>query len=250
MKSAKTIAALLGVAMLFTACGESKSLIKPTEKNYRKVLAMENLTPVTVEQLRQMVAADTTHYKVVVLTSSCCGPCKLAMRDVYPRKMAECDSSLVRWYFVEVEYSTAQYMDEVFRRHHIDSPRYWINDTLPQYRPLMVKNMWTVVWNLIWHYGASFEELGWDEADNRLGNIANDMAPQLQPVSVTGTPTTMMLDPQGRLKCTYTIYNDSIAMLEPTDIRLITVPVTDLDYTRVDTLSYAPKVCTPDGKCE
>ena len=132
----------------------------------------------------------------------------------------------------------------------ITSPRYWINDPLPQYRPLMVKNMWTVVWNLIWHYGASFEELGWDEVDNRLGNIANDMAPQLQPVSVTGTPTTMMLDPQGRMKCTYTIYNDSTAMLEPTDIRNITVPVTELDYNKVDTISYAPKVCTPDGKCE
>lgn len=172
------------------------------------------------------------------------------MRDVYPREMAECDSSQVRWYFVETDYSSAQYMDEVFRRHGITSPRYWINDTLPQYRPLMVKNMWTVVWNLIWHYGADIEELGWDVADNRLGNIANDMAPQLQPVSVTGTPTTMMLDPQGRLKCTYVIYGDGTAALEPTDIRHITVPVTALGYTRIDTLSYAPKVCTPDGKCE
>ena len=257
----KRHAILLLGALLFSGCMMSK----PTEKNYRKVLAMENLTPVTVEQLRQLIAADTTHYKVVVLTSSCCGYCGQAMRDTYPRKMAECDSSQVRWYFVEVEYSTAQYMDEVFRRHGITSPRYWINDTLPQYRPLMVKSMWTIVWNLIWHYGADIEELGWDEADNRLGNIANDMAPQLQPVSVTGTPTTMMLDPQGRMKCTYTIYNDSTAMLEPTDIRLITVPVTDLDYTHVDTLSYIPQYsspargelsegqrggsCTPDGKC-
>ena len=237
---------LLFSAVLFSGC----MMQKPTAKNYRRVLAMENLTPVTVEQLHQLIAADTTHYKVVVLTSSCCGPCEISMRDVYPKKMAECDSGQVRWYFVETDYSTAQYMDEVFRRHGITSPRYWINDTLPQYRPLMVKNMWTVVWNLIWHYGASYEELGWDVADNRLDNIANDMAPQPQPLSVTGTPTTLMLDPQGRMKCTYTIYNDSIAMLESTDIRLITVPVTDLDYTRVDTLSYAPKVCTPDGKCE
>ena len=233
--------------MLLTGC----MVEQPTVGNYRKVLSMENLTPVTVEQLRQLIAADTTHYKVVVLTSSCCGPCELAMRDVYPQKMAECDSSLVRWYFVEESYGTAQYMDEVFRRYGITSPRYWINDTLPQYRPLMVKNMWTIVWNLIWHYGANIEELGWDVADNRLDNIVNAIAPQQHLITgPNGTPTTVMLDPQGRMKCTYTIYNDSTAMLEPTDIRLITVPVTDLDYSKVDTLSYAPKVCTPDGCCE
>ena len=98
---------LLFSAVLFSGCMTVK-MSKPTEKNYRKVLAMENLTPVTVEQLRQLVAADTTHYKVVVLTSSCCGPCELAMRDVYPRKMAERDSSQVRWYFVEVEYKKGQ----------------------------------------------------------------------------------------------------------------------------------------------
>ena len=237
---------LMFAAVLFSGCMTVR-MQKPTVKNYRKVLAMENLTPVTVEQLRQMIAADTTHYKVVVLTSSCCGPCKLAMRDVYPRKMAECDSSLVRWYFVETDYSTAQYMDEVFRRHGITSPRYWINDTLPQYRPLMMKNMWQVVWNVIFHYGASFEELGLVEADNRLDNVVNAIAQQQPITGPNGTPTTVILDPQGRMKCTYTIYNDSTAMLESTDIRHITVPVTALDYTRIDTLSYAPRLCTPEG---
>lgn len=242
----KKLTILLFTAVLFSGC----MVQKPTAKNYKRVLAMENLTPVTVEQLRQLIAADTTHYKVVVLTSSCCGPCEISMRDVYPKKMAECDSSQVRWYFVETDYSTAQYMDEVFRRHDITLPRYWINDTLPQYRPLMVKNMWQVVWNVFRHWGKSYAEAGFDVANNRLDNIANDMAPQLQPVSVTGTPTTMMLDPRGRLKCTYVIYSDGTAALKPTDIRHITVPMTALDYTHIDTLTYAPKVCTPDGKCE
>ncbi|MBQ6742342.1 MAG: hypothetical protein IJR04_07135 [Bacteroidales bacterium] len=241
----KSLAALAMGMMLLSGC----MMEKPTVKNYRRVSAMPELTPVTVEQLRQLIDADTTHYKVVVLTSSCCGYCGQAMRDTYPHKMAECDSSQVHWYFVEESYGTAQYMDEVFRRHHIDSPRYWINDTLPQYRPLMVKNMWTIVWNLIWHYGADIEELGWEVASNRLDNIVANIVPQSQPVSVSGVPTTLMLNPQGHMKCTYTIYNDSTAMLEPTDIRNITVPVTELDYNKVDTISFLPKVCTPDGKC-
>ena len=246
MKS-KIMLMMAGMALLMSGC----MMQKPTVKNYRRVLAMENLTPVTVEQLRQMVAADTTHYKVVVLTSTCCGPCEQAMRDVYPRKMAECDSSQVRWYFVETDYSSAQYMEEVFRRYGITSPRYWINDTLPQYRPLMVKNMWTVAWNLIWHYGADIEELGWVEAGDRLNNIANGIAPQPQLITgPNGTPTTVMLDPKGRMKLTHVIYNDSTALLEPTDIRDITVPVTALDFSRIDTLSYLPQVCTPDGRCE
>ena len=87
-------------------------------------------------------------------------------------------------------------------------------------------------------------------ADNYLNNVVNAIAPQQQLITgPNGTPTTVMLNPQSRMKCTYTIYNDSTAMLEPTDIRFITVPVTNLDYTRVDTISYAPKVCIPDGKC-
>ena len=241
----KSLAVLALGAMLLTGC----MMEKPTVKNYRRVSAMPELTPVTVEQLRQLIAADTTHYKVVVLTSPCCGYCVLSMRDVYPRKMAECDSSLVRWYFVVESYSSTQYADELYRTYHIDSPRYWIDDTLPQYQPLMVKNMWTVVWNLIWHYGADIEELGWEVASNRLDNIVANIVPQSQPVSVSGVPTTLMLDPQGHMKCTYTIYNDSTAMLEPTDIRNITVPVTELDYNKVDTISFLPKVCTPDGKC-
>lgn len=236
-------------AMLLTGC-VAVTMQKPTVKNYRKVLAMDNLTPITVEQLRQMIAVDTTHYKVVVLTSSCCGPCEIAMRDTYPGKMAECDTSQVRWYFVETDYSTAQYMDKVFMTYHINSPRYWINDTLPQYRPLMVKNMWTVVWNMIWNYGKSFEELGWEEADNRLNNIVNTIAPQSQSITgPNGTPTTVMLNPHNQMKCTYTIDGSGNATLEPTDIRNITVPVTALDYSRVDTLSYARGICTPDGRC-
>ena len=66
----KKLTILLFAAVLFSGC----MMQKPTVKNYRKVLAMENLTPITVEQLHQLIAADTTHYKVVVLTSSCCGP--------------------------------------------------------------------------------------------------------------------------------------------------------------------------------
>ena len=246
MQRTKLTIVMLAAVLLFSGC----MMEKPTVKNYRRVSAMPELTPVTVEQLRQLIAADTTHYKVVVLTSSCCGYCGQAMRDTYPHKMAECDSSQVHWYFVEESYGTAQYMDEVFRRHHIDSPRYWINDTLPQYRPLMVKNMWTIVWNLIWHYGADIEELGWEVADNRLNNIVNAIAPQSQVINdVHGVPTTLMLDPRGRMKCTYTIREDGTATFGPTDIRNITVPVTELDYEKTDTISFPPKVCTLDGKC-
>lgn len=221
---------------------------KPTVRNYRKVSQMQNLTPVTVEQLRQIVAADTTHYKVVVLTSSCCGYCIINMRDLYPKKMAEYDSNTVSWYFVEESYSSAQYMDEVFTKYHIDSPRYWINDTLPQYRPLKVKNMFVLLWNLFHHYGESYEEAGFDVADNRLNNIVNAIAPQQQTITnVIGVPTTLLLDPQGRMKCTCTIANDGTTLFGPTELGDITVPITQLDFAKVDTLNYASQVCTPEG---
>lgn len=244
MQRTKLTIVMLAAVLLFSGC----MMEKPTVKNYRRVSAMPELTPVTVEQLRQLIAADTTHYKVVVLTSPCCGYCVLSMRDVYPQKMAECDTSLVRWYFVVESYSTAQYADELYRTYHIDSPRYWIDDTLPQYRPLMVKNMWTVVWNVIRHSGQSYEESGFDVADNRLNNIVNAIAPQSQIItSVDGIPTTLLLDHHGRMKCTYIIAEDGTATFGPTDIRDITVPVTELEFSKVDTISFLPKVCTPEG---
>lgn len=52
------------------------------------------------------------------------------------------------------------------------------------------------------------------------------------------------------MKCTYVVDANGNATFEPTDIRDVTVPVTDLDYTVVDTLRYVPQVCTPDGRCE
>lgn len=242
----------LSVLML-SGCGAIQ-MEKPTVKNYNKVMAMSELTPITVEQLRQMIATDTTHYKVVVITSATCGPCLMAMRDTYPQKMAECDTSLVRWYFIEEDYSSAQYLDETLRQLNINYPRYWINDTLPQYRPLMVKSMWQMVWFVFRYWGQDYSAAGIEVDDNRLTNIINALAPsEPHPINDLGTPTTMMFNPSGKLKCSllqdYYGYNG----LYPTDIRDISVPVTQLDYMAVDTLraptsaNSEPKVCTPEG---
>ena len=51
------------------------------------------------------------------------------------------------------------------------------------------------------------------------------------------------------MKCTIVIDESGDTLLAPTGLSDITVPVTDLDYTGVDTLSYAPAICTPDGRC-
>ena len=49
------------------------------------------------------------------------------------------------------------------------------------------------------------------------------------------------------MKCTYIIAEDGTATFGPTDIRDITVPVTELEFSKVDTISFLPKVCTPEG---
>lgn len=232
--------------MLLSGC--SIQMQQPTVKNYKRVLTMDNLRPITVEQLRQIIASDTTHYKVVVITSACCGYCALAMRDTYPAKMAECDSSMVRWIFIENDYSSAQYMDEVFAQYHIDGPRYWINDTLPQYRTLMAKSMFEIVKNTFKYWGQDFSAMGYDVSDNRMGNIVNAIVPQQEPLfAIDGVPTTLLLDPQNRMKCTRHIDAGGTSRLEPTDIRDIKVPVTELDFGTIDTITSTPQVCTPEG---
>lgn len=241
---------LVATAALFCGCG-AVQMQKPTVKNYARVKAMADLRPITVAQLRQLIDADTVHYKVVVLTSTCCGYCIQSMCDTYPGKMAEGGDS-VRWVFVESDYSTAQYMPETYAQYHIDAERYWIDDTLPQYRTLMAKSMGAIIWNIIFHYGKTFAELGFDEADNRDNNVANAIADTPQPItSVTGVPATFIFDRHNRLKCTHYIYSADSAVFGPTDIRDITVPVTRLDYSKIDTLSYCDstlsKICTPEG---
>lgn len=232
--------------MLLTGC--SVRMQQPTVKNYQRVLAMDNLHPITVEQLRQIIASDTTHYKVVVITSACCGYCSLAMRDTYPAKMAECDSSLVRWIFVEYDYSSAQYMDEVFAQYHINGPRYWLNDTLPQYRTLVAKSLFEIVKNTFKYWGQDFSAAGYDIADNRMGNIVNTIAPQQEPLSaLDGTPATLLLDPKNRMKCTRYIDSNGTSRLEPTDIRDIKVPITELDFETIDTTNTTPQQCTPES---
>ena len=232
--------------MLLSGC--SIQMQQPTVKNYKRVLAMDNLRPITVEQLRQIIASDTTHYKVVVITNACCGYCSLAMRDTYPTKMAECDSSMVRWIFIENDYSSAQYIDAVFAQYHIDGPRYWINDTLPQYRTLMAKSMFEIVKNTFKYWGQDFSAMGYDIADNRMGNIVNAIAPQQEPLfTIDGVPTTLLLDPQNRMKCTRHIDADGTATLMPTDIQDIHVPITALDFKTIDTITSTPQVCTPEG---
>lgn len=246
----KKILLLTLAALLFCACG-AVHMQMPTYKNYSRVKAMDDLHPITVAQLRQLIDADTIHYKVVVLTSTCCGYCVQSMRDTYPRKMAKGGDS-VRWIFVESDYSTAQYMPEIYAQYHIDAERYWIDDTLPQYRTLIVKNMGTIIWNAIFHAGKTFTELGFDEADNRDNNVANAIADTPQPItSVTGVPNTFIFDKHNRLKCTQYINSDGTTAFGPTDIRDITLPVTRLDYSKVDTLSYCDStsshICTPEG---
>ena len=61
----KRLTIVVFTAVLFAGC----MMEKPTARNYHKVLQMEELTPITVAQLKQMIAADTTHYKVVVPVS-------------------------------------------------------------------------------------------------------------------------------------------------------------------------------------
>ncbi len=61
MQRTKLTIVMLAAVLLFSGC----MMERPTVKNYRRVSAMPELTPVTVEQLRQLIAADSVVTKDV-----------------------------------------------------------------------------------------------------------------------------------------------------------------------------------------
>ena len=102
-KCVLTLVFALGTFLL-SGCFQSKnSIIRvcyPTKKLIKKSVEYTDHTPLTAHRLRKMLENDTTHYKIVVIYSVCCGPCNVKMENVYAPMYKSLDTSVCRMYFV------------------------------------------------------------------------------------------------------------------------------------------------------
>ena len=56
----------------------------PTERMIKRSTEyVDYITPLTADNFRKMLENDTTHYKIVIVTSTACKPCALDMKNIY-----------------------------------------------------------------------------------------------------------------------------------------------------------------------
>lgn len=202
--------------------------------------------PLTAEGLKHLLIDDTVHYKVVVIYSHCCSPCRERMEDTYS-KLWNADTASVRWYFVLEDCSSLKYDNTKFLRHYgISTPyMYYLRDDDPRFSV---------------------------ETEDRFLNIAkyvfeNEL--DLEDV-IDGAPCVFVINPQGKLKTEYRRYADGMVVVGNTDDlspliyksvypKLIPLNnplrVQDVDFDHRDTTDWSawgsytrkPKYCTPEG---
>lgn len=67
----------------FVSCG-TIMIIKETDKTIKEAQSRSDYTALTVEQLKEMIISDTTHYKFVIFWNPGCAPCLQHMSPTHP----------------------------------------------------------------------------------------------------------------------------------------------------------------------
>ena len=227
-------------------CYPSKRLLRKAETKYA------NHTPLNADDLRHLLMDDTTHYKIVVVYSYCCGPCHEAMPTVFVPLMKGLDTARCRMYFILDDCGSLPWNDD-YLAHYGIATRYYMRDADTLFR--------------------------WRMADGTLSNMqdwTNIVNYALQPrhafTDCAGVPLTLVVSPDGCVKQVLEQYNNCNRMTAY-DLRFMvrdSLSVYDLDFDRIDTVRYEEdwtiddvdipdtvafrtyhprRYCTPDGRC-
>lgn len=247
---------LLAVVAVLTFTQSKYSPIKVSYASERMIKRSAEytdvITPLTADRFRKMIEGDTSHYKIVVITSPYCGGCVLGMRDVYLPMYKNLDTSEYKMYFIMDDCGSIVWEHDYFVNHGIVEG-YFFRDDDPMFHES----------NLIY----------------RMLNIVNYATqPKRAFTWAQGVPLTLLINKEGKVKQVVEVYKD-VAILTPYDLRRVvqidSMEVKDLNFDKIDTVLYAdyefdmadymdfdtvsfrtykpitPKkhFCTPDGKC-
>ena len=233
---------------LIRVCYPSEKLLREAETKYT------DHVPLTADDFKHLVLDDTVRYKIVVVYSYCCGPCKEAMPSVYVPLMQSMDTSRCRMLFVLDDCGSLPWNAEYLNQYGI-STRYYLRDADSMFRLCTDKGVsnlqdWTTIANYTFQPRHAFTDCNY-------------------------APLTFIVSPDGRVKQVYEQFND-YHRLTTYDLRDMvcrdSLTVYQLDFDRVDTLrynynygidnediyqpdtvtfrTYQPKrYCTPDGRC-
>lgn len=181
-------------------CYESPSRIKLAATYTSQI-------PLTIKDLKRKIDYDTSEYKLIVLYSPCCGACRKRFGDTYSRLWHELDTSLVSWYFVQIDCGGVKWNEKFLNSFGINTTMYYIRDDSPEYQ-------------------------------SSDGNITNCLFGRHITNYPTGTPTTYILDRLGTLKMACYTLPDGTSSVEPMELYHLSVPLEKMDFQTIDTLMW------------
>lgn len=241
------------IVVLTTNCFHSRySLIKdcrPNERVIKNSSKYTDHTPLTASDLRNMLKNDTSHYKIVIIYSYCCGPCREYMRDIYIPIYKTLDTSEYKMYFVLDNCGSLPWNADYMREYGIEDLYYFRDD----------------------------DSMFYEKTRYNLENIINYVTqPKIAFNSCSGLPKTLLIDKDGNIKQLVEVYNNTV-VITPYDlwnmVNIDYLTINDLNYDKIDTnvydseypidlsmvdtvsfRTYKPKTkqmryCTPDGVC-
>ena len=243
--SERLVGLFQGERSLVKVCYPSEKLLREAQTKYA------DHTPLTADDLRHLLHDDTMHYKIAIVYSYCCAPCKEAMPTVYAPLYKALDTSRCRMYFILDDCGSLPWNSDYLN--HYDIPtRYYLRDADSLF-----------LWRM---------EDGKLSNNQNWTNIVNyALLPSRAFTDCDYAPLTLIVSPDGRVKQVFERYND-YEHIVPYDLRDMvrdSLTIFDLDFDRIDTVSYnvdygpdrdAPdtvsfrshrpnRYCTPDGKC-
>ncbi len=116
------------IFLLFTSCNSIQICIE-TKRKIKTSDRYSNQIPLTVKELKELVAKDTIHYKVVIFYSPCCAPCIEYMKTDYKNALQSVDNS-VKFYFILNDCGGLKYNEAFLLSSGINIDKmYYIRDT-------------------------------------------------------------------------------------------------------------------------
>ena len=238
---------------------------EPTERMIKRSAEYTDfIKPLTADKFRKMLESDTTHYKIVVITSPYCYGCKLNMTDLYLPMYKTLDTSECKMYFIMDDCGTIVWEYDYFQKLGIEEGYFFRDDD-----PLFRENKYSWLLKII------------EPNYSRLSNIVNYAT---QPKSAFNdgeyVPWTLLINKEGKIKQILLVYTDGVSITIPYGLENLAqednMSFRELDYDKLDTVhveyefskelfEFLPKdtvtfrtykpappkkhFCTPDGKC-
>lgn len=209
--------------VIFCYSCNSVQICIETKRKIRISDVYVNQIPLTVKELKELITQDTTHYKVVVFYSPCCGPCIEYMKTDYKKAYHSCDTT-VKFFFVLNDCGGLKYNEDFLSSSGVNPEKmYYIRDTSKSF-----------------YYKTS---------ENRMINIVNYIFdPQPQINRNLGVPTTCIVSKDNRLRLIQTVKineNDTTVLYSPYNLSLLN----DYDFSKIDFDKIETVVIKNDSVC-